>query len=99
MFLNRVEMLILEISKRANVDIADIHTISVRSSSDGNLTAEFWTDKLWGEMSEPDNAKFCPDCGVPMDTLLFMGIQPEGFICPKCRTLFSDSGVPTATVI
>lgn len=50
-------------------------------------------------MMESDETKMCPVCNVEMDTLLFMGVEPEGYVCPKCNCLFSEDMEPMATVI
>lgn len=30
----------------------------------------------------------CPKCGAVMQVLLFMGVQPEGWVCPECHLFF-----------
>ena len=43
----------------------------------------------------------CPKCGSQdLQVLLFMGIEPDGFVCPKCSILFDPETLkPLATVI
>ena len=43
--------------------------------------------------------KHCPDCGTKLEVLLFMGVQPEGWVCPQCRVWFNDNLHPLAVVI
>lgn len=40
-------------------------------------------------MDQPQDKPSCPKCETLMQVLLFMGIQPEGYVCPKCHVLFS----------
>ena len=44
-------------------------------------------------------AKNCPDCGEPLKRFLFMGVDPDGWICDKCHIYFTDKMKPLATVI
>ena len=30
----------------------------------------------------------CPKCGATMATLLFMGVQPDGFACDGCHSYY-----------
>ena len=32
--------------------------------------------------------KKCPECDVDMTVLLFMGIEPDGYVCPKCKSVY-----------
>lgn len=41
----------------------------------------------------------CPKCRVPMHQMLFMGVQPDGWVCPVCKTYHSDEGRPLALVL
>jgi tRNA(Ile2) C34 agmatinyltransferase TiaS len=41
----------------------------------------------------------CPNCGAVMSSLLFMGAQPDGFVCPRCKLYVSPQGVLLGTVI
>jgi hypothetical protein len=34
-----------------------------------------------------------------MRQMLFMGVQPDGWVCPVCKTYHSPEGVPLAKVI
>jgi uncharacterized protein YbaR (Trm112 family) len=38
----------------------------------------------------------CPDCDTRMELFLFMGVQPEGYTCPKCKMFYpiDDNGLP-----
>jgi hypothetical protein len=35
------------------------------------------------------HAPECPKCGTTLETLLFMGVQPDGFTCSKCSLYFA----------
>lgn len=43
-----------------------------------------------------EKKSLCPKCKTPMSPLLFMGVQPDGWVCPKCSLYFSskDDGQP-----
>lgn len=41
----------------------------------------------------------CGACGGPVRPMLFMGVQPDGCVCPKCNLYLSDDGKPLATLI
>ena len=41
----------------------------------------------------------CPDCKAPLQDLLFLGVQHEGYVCPVCKVWFSDEMKKLATVI
>jgi tRNA(Ile2) C34 agmatinyltransferase TiaS len=41
---------------------------------------------------------YCPDCKEKMQTLLFMGTSPDGYVCSKCKVLFSQSLEPLGRV-
>jgi hypothetical protein len=52
------------------------------------------SDRLPPE-SESYPPRHCPDCGQesgPMDILLFMGIQPDGYVCRTCRGFYAHIG-------
>jgi len=34
------------------------------------------------------NKHNCPNCQTELQVLLFMGVQPDGFVCPKCKIVF-----------
>jgi uncharacterized protein YbaR (Trm112 family) len=34
----------------------------------------------------------CPECNEEMEALLFMGVQLEGYICPKCKQFYPADG-------
>jgi hypothetical protein len=46
-------------------------------------------------------AKLCTRCGVILQELLFLGVEPDGYVCPSCKVYYAtaDSDRPTATVI
>jgi ssDNA-binding Zn-finger/Zn-ribbon topoisomerase 1 len=37
---------------------------------------------------EPKEVEHCPKCGTVMQVLLFMGVQPDGWVCPECHLYF-----------
>lgn len=42
----------------------------------------------------------CPKCDGWLEVLLFMGIEPDGFVCPDCKILFDmETLKPLAHVI
>ena len=48
--------------------------------------------------------KYCPDpfkkgCREELKVLLFMGIVPDGYICPKCKMYYNWDLKPLAHVI
>jgi hypothetical protein len=48
--------------------------------------------------------KYCPDpfnnrCHEELEVLLFMGIKPDGYVCPRCRIYFSEDFRPLAYVV
>ena len=43
--------------------------------------------------------KICPNCNGELDVLLFLGISPDGYVCPKCQVYFNDDLKPLAMVI
>lgn len=48
--------------------------------------------------------KYCPDpfkngCHEELKVLLFMGIEPDGYVCQKCKIYFSEDLEPIAYVI
>ena len=46
-----------------------------------------------------DEPKRCPTCGEVLQVLLFLGITPDGFVCPKCNVLYTVDLKPQAHVI
>ena len=54
-------------------------------------------------MANADEKKTCPlkECdGTELSVLLFMGVQPDGYVCPKCKTYFDpDNLKPLARVL
>lgn len=52
-----------------------------------------------GKEIPPPPAK-CPKCGYDVfGVLLFMAIEPDGYVCQKCGTLISFEGNPLGTVL
>jgi len=43
--------------------------------------------------------KTCPQCGEVLKTLLFMGLQPDGYVCDQCQVHYSDELKPLAHII
>lgn len=42
----------------------------------------------------------CPTCKTELQTLLFLGIEPDGYVCPTCKVLFHPETLkPLAHVI
>ena len=41
----------------------------------------------------------CPTCDVPLQALLFMGVQPDGYVCPGCGGYFGEDGKRLASVV
>ena len=41
----------------------------------------------------------CPKCGEVLKVLLFMGVQPDGYVCERCELWFNDELEPLARVI
>lgn len=50
-------------------------------------------------MTDPLPEKFCPECGTKLKPLLFMGVQPDGWICDHCNLWLNDNLHPLAVVI
>lgn len=43
---------------------------------------------------------YCPYCNNELRVLLFMGVQPDGYICDTCRLWLDNTDLhPLATVI
>lgn len=40
----------------------------------------------------------CGRCGGPAKPLLFMGVQPDGCVCPTCNLYLDDAGQPLAKI-
>ena len=49
--------------------------------------------------SAPLHPKYCDKCGAKLHVLLFMGVQPEGYVCIQCKVFFGVDGKPLAKVI
>ena len=43
--------------------------------------------------------KHCPACGAVLRALLFLGVQPDGYVCRHCQTYYSESLQPLALII
>jgi len=50
-------------------------------------------------MKTENNEKQCPYCQTVLNVLLFLGIQPDGYVCPECRIWFDDTMKALAKVI
>lgn len=48
---------------------------------------------------EEQNPQTCPTCGTKLEVLMFMGIEPDGYVCPKCQRHYDDNLRPGAWVI
>lgn len=44
------------------------------------------------EKKKPTPTQPCPKCGAHMVALLFMGVQPDGWVCQRCRAYVSPTG-------
>jgi tRNA(Ile2) C34 agmatinyltransferase TiaS len=49
--------------------------------------------------TKPPEHGVCPQCGSQTNALLFMGVQPDGYVCPKCKLWIAPDGTPLAVVI
>jgi hypothetical protein len=47
----------------------------------------------------PNAPKVCPRCGAVLETLLFLGVQPDGYVCATCQLYYTDNLKPIARVI
>jgi hypothetical protein len=48
----------------------------------------------------PPEPKLCPQCGHELDVLLFMDVQPDGYVCKPCGRLYGLNDLaPGARVI
>ncbi len=47
----------------------------------------------------PPPQKPCPKCSRPANALLFLGVQPDGWVCEHCRVWFHDDGALIAGVV
>jgi hypothetical protein len=50
-------------------------------------------------MEETSAEKTCPQCGQVLKVLLFMGVQPDGYVCERCELYFNDDLKPLARVL
>jgi len=50
-------------------------------------------------MERPKEEKTCPQCGEIMKVLLFLGVQPDGYVCERCEVWFNDELKPLAQVL
>lgn len=41
----------------------------------------------------------CPQCDTVLQVLLFLGFQPDGYVCKVCKLHYSDDLKPLAHVI
>ena len=44
--------------------------------------------------SDPEARTVCPQCGTPLCTLLFLGVQPDGYACVPCKRYYTDDLEP-----
>jgi hypothetical protein len=56
------------------------------------------TPATWGTPIEV-SPKACPTCGSVLEVLLFLGVQPDGYVCPTCQIYYNDDLQPGARVI
>jgi DNA-directed RNA polymerase subunit RPC12/RpoP len=43
--------------------------------------------------------KRCPTCGSILKVLLFLGVQPDGYVCKRCHTYYAEDLTPLALMI
>lgn len=55
-------------------------------------------DQTKTEDKPATETKPCPHCGAPMRPMLFMGVQPDGYVCDVCSVWCTDDGQPLAIV-
>lgn len=44
-------------------------------------------------MAEPKLPLTCPTCATTLEVLLFLGIQPDGYLCPSCQIYYADDNL------
>ena len=40
--------------------------------------------------------KVCPTCETVLEVLLFLGVFPDGYVCPMCQIYYDDDLRPVA---
>ena len=51
-------------------------------------------------LKESDPEPLCPKCEVELSVMLFMGMTPDFYVCPKCRLAYDLKSLKSfATVI
>ena len=43
--------------------------------------------------------KTCPQCGEPLNELLLLGVQPDGYVCTTCKLYYSEDLQPLARMV
>ena len=41
----------------------------------------------------------CPQCGHDLKVMLFLGVEPDGFVCEICEVWFDDELKPLAEIL
>ena len=41
----------------------------------------------------------CPECGNELKVLLFLGVEPDGFVCEICKVWIDDELKPLAKIL
>ena len=41
----------------------------------------------------------CPECDHELKVLLFLGVEPDGFVCEICKVWFDDELKPLAKIL
>ena len=54
--------------------------------------------ETWGD-TPAVALKTCPTCGSALEALLFLGVEPHGSVCPRCKIHYNDDLKPDAQVI
>jgi hypothetical protein len=50
-------------------------------------------------MTPPETPPACPRCGAALQTLLFLGVRPDGYVCATCELYYTEDLKPVARVI
>lgn len=50
-------------------------------------------------MEPTKEEKRCPKCGEALKVLLFMGVQPDGYVCGRCELYYNDDLKPLARIL
>jgi hypothetical protein len=46
-----------------------------------------------------EETKQCPTCSDTLRVLLFLDVQPDGYVCERCKVWFDDELKPLAQVM